>query len=229
MNPALSGGDIALRLVLALLAGVLIGMDRGEHAQPAGLRTTVLVCVAAAAAMLQAAVLYGQTQDIHSSVIRLDLMRMPLGILTGMGFIGGGAILRRGDMVRGVTTAASLWLVTVIGLCFGGGQLALGIATTAIGFATLSLLKLVEKHLHLAQRGRIAIEMRDDRSEAVLAVLRRHGFALHGRQLVVEPGTRVCLSCTGRYRGRMPQWSRALVTELAQQPGMLRVEWQDEN
>jgi MgtC family len=52
-------------------------------------------------------------------------MRLPLGILTGVGFIGGGTILKRGDLVTGVTTAATLWLVTVIGLCFGGGQLAL--------------------------------------------------------------------------------------------------------
>jgi putative Mg2+ transporter-C (MgtC) family protein len=56
-----------------------------------------------------------------------DLMRLPLGILIGVGFIGGGAILRRDDIVVGVTTAATLWLVTVIGLCLGGGQLALGL------------------------------------------------------------------------------------------------------
>lgn len=55
----------------------------------------------------------------------MDLMRLPLGILTGVGFIGGGTILKKGDLVTGVTTAATLWLVTVIGLCLGGGQLAL--------------------------------------------------------------------------------------------------------
>jgi putative Mg2+ transporter-C (MgtC) family protein len=61
--------------------------------------------------------------DTHNSIVRLDIMRLPLGILSGVGFIGAGAILRRGDTVRGVTTAATIWLVTVVGRCFGGGQL----------------------------------------------------------------------------------------------------------
>jgi uncharacterized membrane protein YhiD involved in acid resistance len=61
-----------------------------------------------------------------------DLMRLPLGILTGVGFIGGGVILRRDDIIVGVTTAATLWCVTVIGLCLGGGQIRLGIVATVI-------------------------------------------------------------------------------------------------
>ena len=60
------------------------------------------------------------------SFVTLDLMRLPLGILTGMGFIGAGAILKKGDIVLGVTTATTLWFVTVLGLCFGGGQWILG-------------------------------------------------------------------------------------------------------
>ena len=60
--------------------------------------------------------------------IRTDLMRLPLGILSGMGFIGAGAILRKGEMVLGVTTAATLWMVTMLGLCFGAGKILLGTA-----------------------------------------------------------------------------------------------------
>ena len=67
----------------------------------------------------------------------LDLMRLPLGILSGMGFIGAGAIVRTGSLVRGLTTAATLWFVTVLGLCFGGGQLALGLAVLALGVLVL--------------------------------------------------------------------------------------------
>jgi MgtC family len=63
--------------------------------------------------------LSGRSSD---SFVMNDLMRLPLGILTGVGFIGGGAILRRRDIAVGVTTAATLWFVTVMGLCFGGGQ-----------------------------------------------------------------------------------------------------------
>jgi putative Mg2+ transporter-C (MgtC) family protein len=74
----------------------------------------------------------------------MDLMRLPLGILTGVGFIGGGAILRKGDLITGVTTAATLWLMTVIGLCLGGGQLLLGTAATILAVLTLRTLKRVE-------------------------------------------------------------------------------------
>jgi putative Mg2+ transporter-C (MgtC) family protein len=69
---------------------------------------------------------------------------LPLGILTGVGFIGGGTILKKGDLVAGVTTAATIWVMTVIGLCLGGGQLALGIATTALAIITLWLLKWID-------------------------------------------------------------------------------------
>jgi putative Mg2+ transporter-C (MgtC) family protein len=72
-----------------------------------------------------------------NSFVAMDPMRLPLGVLTGVGFIGGGAILRRGSLVVGVTTAATLWLVTIIGLCLGGGQIELGLATAAIGFFAL--------------------------------------------------------------------------------------------
>ena len=118
--------DIALRLALTLVAGALIGINREEHGHAAGLRTTMLVCLAASVAMIQTNLLLpvaGRTTDAFSV---MDVMRLPLGILSGMGFIGAGAILRRGDLISGVTTAATLWLVTVIGLCFGGGQLWLG-------------------------------------------------------------------------------------------------------
>jgi putative Mg2+ transporter-C (MgtC) family protein len=80
-----------------------------EHAKAAGLRTTILVCMAASVAMLQMNYLLPLTGHASDSFVTNDLMRLPLGILTGVGFIGGGAILRRGSLIVGVTTAATLW------------------------------------------------------------------------------------------------------------------------
>src|ERR1700728_2494416 len=114
--------EIALRLALSVWAGGLIGLDRGERGRPAGLRTTLLVCLAAAVAMIQTNLLLAVAGKATDSFVVLDLMRLPLGILTGMGFIGGGAILRRDGFVLGVTTAATLWVVAVIRLCFRGRQ-----------------------------------------------------------------------------------------------------------
>ena len=72
-------------------------------------------------------------------------MRLPLGILSDMGFIGAGAIVRRDNLVRGVTTAATLWFAAVMGLCFGGGQLSLGLAALALAIFVLWPLKWVER------------------------------------------------------------------------------------
>jgi putative Mg2+ transporter-C (MgtC) family protein len=120
--------DIALRLLCTIVAGFVIGFDRGEHGRPAGLRTSMLVALAARVAMIQANLLMPTNGKAPDSFVVLDLMRLPLGILSGMGFIGAGAIVRRDNIVLGVTTAATLWFITVIGLCFGGGQLLLGFA-----------------------------------------------------------------------------------------------------
>src|SRR5579863_7181345 len=105
-------GDVALRLVLTIIAGLLIGYNRTEHGKAAGLRTTLFVCLAASVAMIQVNLLLPMAGRATDSFVTNDLMRLPLGILTGVGFIGGGAILRRGNLVIGVTTAATLWYVT---------------------------------------------------------------------------------------------------------------------
>src|ERR1700746_848061 len=97
--------------------------------------------------MIQVNILLPTAGRSPDSFVMNDLMRLPLGILTGVGFIGAGAILRRDSIVIGVTTAATLWLVTVIGLCIGGGQVVLGLVTTAIGLFALWGLRWAEDAL----------------------------------------------------------------------------------
>ena len=149
--------DIALRLLLTLVAGALIGFNREAHGQAAGLRTTMLVCLAASVAMILANMMLTLSGKTDLSFVRIDVMRLPLGILTGVSFIGGGAILRRDSLVAGVTTAATLWLVTVIGLCFGAGDVWLGIAATAISFFVLWALKWVDDQTPRDQRAILSI------------------------------------------------------------------------
>ena len=120
--------EIVLRLSCALATGAVIGLNRTGHDRPAGLRTSILVCLAACIAMLQVNLLLSLRGRTSDSFVMNDLMRLPLGILSGMGFIGAGAIVRRQKLVVGVTTAATMWFLTVLGLCFGGGQTILGIA-----------------------------------------------------------------------------------------------------
>jgi putative Mg2+ transporter-C (MgtC) family protein len=149
--------DIAIRLLLTMLAGAIIGTNRGLRGQAAGLRTTILVGVAASVAMVQANILLSLEGKPSTSFVVMDLMRLPLGILTGVGFIGGGAILRRGDLVTGVTTAATLWVMTVIGLCLGGGQIELGIAATILAAFTLWVLKWADVRIPRDHRALVVI------------------------------------------------------------------------
>jgi putative Mg2+ transporter-C (MgtC) family protein len=139
--------DIAVRLALTVLAGTIIGLNRSERGRAAGLRTTLLVCLAASFAMIQTNVLLGTRGKLADSFAQFDVMRLPLGILTGVGFIGAGVILRRDGAVVGVTTAATMWFVTVVGLCFGGGQIGIGLTALALGIIVLWCFRWIEKLL----------------------------------------------------------------------------------
>jgi len=148
--------DIALRLAATVIAGAFIGLDRERGGHAAGLRTTILVGLAACLSMIQANILLATSQSVNGS---MDILRFPLGVLTGVGFIGGGAILRRGDIATGVTTAATLWLITAIGLCFGGGQIAAGSVVTVLAVLILSPMKRVDRWISGDQKGTVVIRL----------------------------------------------------------------------
>ncbi|MBO9136937.1 MgtC/SapB family protein [Rhizobium sp. B230/85] len=149
--------EIAVRLLLTVLAGSLIGINREIGGHTAGFRTTVLVGVAASLAMIQANILLTTVGKTEASFSVMDTLRLPLGVLTGVGFIGGGAILKRGDMVSGVTTAATLWIITAIGLCIGGGQVLIGCSGAIIALIVLSPLKVVDDWLPRKRKAELVL------------------------------------------------------------------------
>jgi putative Mg2+ transporter-C (MgtC) family protein len=202
--------DIALRLALTLVAGGLIGLDREMRGHAAGFRTNILVCLAAAVAMIQCNILLSLGGKTAESFATMDLMRLPLGILTGVGFIGGGAILKRGDLVTGVTTAATLWVTTVIGLCFGGGQLVLGCAATVLVVATLWVLRSLDRHIPRTHRATVAIRTGLEVSllSAFDALLARHGFRARLQRQIRDGGA----SATAVFE---VHWTRPASTDAA--------------
>lgn len=121
--------------------------------------TTLLVGLAASVSMIQVNFLLPTAGRHPDSFVMNDLMRLPLGILTGVGFIGAGAIVRRSDIIRGVTTAATLWLATVIGLALGGGQIHLGLAATGLGLFALWGVKRLESLFKQEHPANLAIEL----------------------------------------------------------------------
>ena len=142
--------------------------------------TTLLVCLAAAVAMIQTNLLLVTVGRAANSFVMLDLMRLPLGILTGMGFIGGGAILRRDNLIFEITTAATLWFVTVIGLCFGGGPISLGIAAFVLGMLVLSGLRWFDYRMKQEQHGILSLTTEPGRptEEEIRATVRKAGFRI---------------------------------------------------
>ncbi|WP_088151629.1 MgtC/SapB family protein [Inquilinus limosus] len=185
--------DILLRLALATLAGAIIGWNREAHGRAAGMRTHLLVCLAAAFSMVLANQLLATTGKAGDSFVRMDVMRLPLGILSGIGFIGGGAILRRGSLVLGVTTAATLWFVTVMGLCFGAAELILGGIAFAIGLATLWGLKWLEESVRQQRKARLSLTVEQGRLGArdVEAALEQAGFRIVASSITVQPASGV--------------------------------------
>lgn len=160
LNPSVE--DLAVRLVLTVLASALIGLNREARGHAAGFRTTILVGLAACVAMIQANLLLSLAGKTPGSFAVADVLRFPLGVLTGVGFIGGGTILKRGSLVHGVTTAATLWLVTAIGLCFGGGQWLVGTAGTVLAVFTLWGLKWLDMRIPREHRAFLAIDASQD-------------------------------------------------------------------
>jgi putative Mg2+ transporter-C (MgtC) family protein len=145
---SLNISDVLLRIAGAFTGGFIIGWERETHGRAAGLRTTILACVAAALAMILSQVLFVQSGAMPGvGSWRPDPARLGAGILTGIGFLGGGAILRHGEFIRGVTTAASLWFATVVGLAFGAGEFVLGSVALGVGITTLHGLLPLERRI----------------------------------------------------------------------------------
>ncbi len=134
--------ELIIRLVIAAGLGSLIGAERERLIWAAGLRTHMLVCVGSCLIMVVSA--YGFATVLGPNVV-LDPSRVAAQVVSGIGFLGAGSILLRGDLVRGLTTAASLWTVAAIGLAVGGGLYVEAIAATIIILLILAGIKPLEK------------------------------------------------------------------------------------
>src|SRR5215207_722660 len=112
---------VIFRIAVALLVGGLIGLERSFHGRPAGFRTHALVCIASALLMLVTVYQNEWMTHVAIDAIRTDPTRMAQGIMTGIGFLGAGVIFKEGLSVRGLTTAASIWMTSSIGILIGIG------------------------------------------------------------------------------------------------------------
>lgn len=227
MSVGLAPWELVSRLAIAAVLGGAIGLEREAHGRPAGFRTHILVSVGSALIMIVS--MYGLL-DVTDRVAGTyyDAARVAAQVVSGIGFLGAGTILREGATVRGLTTAASLWTVAGIGLAVGTGLYIGALAATAIVMIALMFLGRVERRW--MQGGDRSLEVTlDDRPgqlAAISAVLGRHQFNIRSVEFEEQSGGQVSLHFILKAPGGVAQHTK-VVEEIARLEGVRQVAFKD--
>jgi putative Mg2+ transporter-C (MgtC) family protein len=173
--------EICIRLVGALAAGALIGMERSYHGRPAGFRTHALVCVASSLLMLVTVYESQWFTPRNMERVVVDPTRMAQGIMTGIGFLGAGVIMKDGLSVRGLTTAASIWITSAIGILMGIGFYVPAGIVTALTLGTLSGFRWIESKMPAEFYASFGVRFRRGNAmpeEELRRLVADHGFSI---------------------------------------------------
>jgi putative Mg2+ transporter-C (MgtC) family protein len=174
--------DVLVHLLAALVAGGAIGIERSVHGRPAGFRTHALVCLSASLLMLLT-VYQEEWFPSQGDLVRIDPTRMAQGIMTGIGFLGAGVIFKEGLSVRGLTTAASIWTTSAIGVLMGSGLYYPAFAATVMTLGVLAAFRWIENQLPTHQYAHHRVRFaRDDvmPEETLRDLLEKHGCTITG-------------------------------------------------
>jgi putative Mg2+ transporter-C (MgtC) family protein len=218
--------ELALRLLLAAGLAGLLGMERELTDQPAGFRTHILVGLGAALfAIISAFGFQSIAGEGPAAVVRADLTRVASQIVVGIGFLGGGAIVKYGATVRGLTTAASLWITAAIGTAIGIGMLVLGGAATAIALVAIVGLRPLRRLLRRRSSERERFVVTGDEEldpAALLSAIRERGASV--REIRVESDDQ---AQTIRIEVRTPGdiVPEDIAADLGRNPHVLTVDW----
>ena len=219
--------EVALRLILTVVLCGAIGFEREVRDQPAGFRTHILLGLGATLFTLVSA--YGfepfTRAALGSGGLQFDPTRISAQIVTGVGFLGAGAIIRRGGDVRGLTTAASLWATAAIGMAVGAGYLFGAAATTALAMATLYALRSFRSSviypLRLDSAGlEITLKSPGSGPESALQILRRHDITIRAIDVEIDEAH---ASYRLQVRIPPPHDVNPALTELSSLPEVTRV------
>ena len=173
---------VLLKLLLAVLFGGVIGYERESAHRPAGLRTNILVCLGAALIVLFEAFYHDKNPGIS------DHLRMAAQIVTGIGFLGAGTIIQTRSHVKGLTTAATIWVTAAIGMAVGGGFYYAAGASVILVLLSLRLFKILENHL-MAKSGRVLMiygESKGDFAKKLQEVLGKNKISLWDMRISID-------------------------------------------
>ncbi len=225
--PSLSGWEVLLRLSLAAALGGAVGFERELRDREAGFRTHLLVAVGSALFTIAGAYGFREFLTGDENVIRADPTRIAAQIVTGIGFLGAGAIIRQGLSVRGLTTAATLWVVAAIGLTAGAGYYSAAVITTVLALVTLWPLRLVAHWMTSRFRGeigRLLVQLPAGTSTApVIGEVERHG-AIESIEIGQEGDRRTVSLVVELPRSENTQ---QMITRVADLEHVMEVRWAD--
>jgi putative Mg2+ transporter-C (MgtC) family protein len=226
--PSLSWEEVLLRLVLAAAFGGAIGIERELRERGAGLRTHMLVSVGSALFTLASAYGFRDFLVHGGSVVRTDPTRIAAQIVTGIGFLGAGAIIRQGLSVRGLTTAATLWVVAAIGLATGAGYYSAAAITTGLVLVSLWPLRILAFKTMARFRpetDRLLAQLPAGESPApLIEALEREGARLQTLEISHDADRRtVLLDVTLPPQADAP----AIVARLSDLEHVLEIRWTD--
>jgi putative Mg2+ transporter-C (MgtC) family protein len=194
--------NVLTHLLVATVAGGLIGLERSYHGRPAGFRTHTLVCVASSLLMLVTMYQGKWFSGAALETIRVDPTRMAQGIMTGIGFLGAGVIMREGLSVRGLTTAASIWITAAIGILAGVGFYSAVIFASVITIGTLTVFRKIERRMpsQIYAHHTIVFNRDNYMSEAeIRELLLQNGFSVaHVSYRLLEKGEQLEYQMTVR-------------------------------
>jgi putative Mg2+ transporter-C (MgtC) family protein len=176
--------------------------------------------------MIEANLMLGVTGKTAASFTMMDALRFPLGILSGIGFIGAGAIVRRDKLVTGITTAATLWLITVIGLVLGAGYIAMGSAMVAVSFVVLAVLKKAEPWMYREHRSDLTVRVseRGPSNDDIRKIILDMRYKITSLA-ITQSDNRVLRYHLEWESGHGADRAPPLVEQLAGRQGVLSVNW----
>lgn len=218
--------EIIFRLVLASILGGFIGLEREVHGREAGVRTYLLVSLGSALIMVVSEYLFFKYEGrIPGEFFRVDPGRIAAQAITGMGFLGAGVILRYKDTIRGLTTAACMWVVSAIGLAIGSGYYLFGSTVSGITLLSLIGLKVFEKKLSKDWYQEMVIVSEDVETQfgRIQEVINKHKFKVINFGLKKDLDRKE-MTVTYRLRLRAVQPDRNMVKEIFEIKGVKCVE-----
>ncbi len=228
--PGISTLDMVIRLLLAGVLGGLVGHERERHNRPAGLRTHVLVCLGSTLVMIVSVAGFG-----GDTGVRGDQARIAAQVISGIGFLGAGTIMRQGSAVRGLTTAASLWVVAAVGLAVGIGLYEAAAVATVFVLLSLYLLTGVEEYLARSRCKKLLLIRAVDQPGLlgrIGQVLGDHGVSIASISLSDAHlmGSHKAETVIIELLVNIPAGfnSHNLLQQLLLVPGMLEVSWEGE-